>query len=571
MVKRPSVPFTIYFKKRKLAMADKIGEHRLPEIADVVVVGAGPAGAVMTKAFAKAGMSVVCLEQGDWPDYSTSRNAGPERELIGGNEWSPLPNVRKGPGDYPIDETDADISALLWNGVGGSAMLYAAQWQRNLPSDFRVRSLDGVADDWPISYEELLPYYAQAEKDFAIAGLNGDPAVPGTNFPMAATPIGKAGRRLAEAHNSLGWHWWPGANGIATREYGRLKPSTRQGACFLGCGDQAKSTVDVTHWPDICQHRNAYLLTRSTVARVETDATGKANGVVYFDSEGVERRQKAKLVVLAANGVGTPRLLLMSANAQHPDGLANSSGLVGKRLMMHPYSAVVGTFEDEIDTTQGAYGHLLYSMEFYETDESRGFVRGAKWGLMPTGGPMEMTRSFPWGENQDLWGPQFNETIRERLNHSATWGIIAEDLPEEHNRVELSSTLVDEHGLPAPKIVYETSENSRRLLAFHVERAKESMLAAGAKQITVAPHIRNTGWHLLGTTKMGTTSEDSVVDHSGRAHTVPNLYVVDGSTWPTSAGVNPTATVVAMALRTAEMIIAGRTHMGNRTLEGSQA
>ena len=184
---------------------------------------------------------------------------------------------------------------------------------------------------------------------------------------------------------------------------------------------------------------------------------------------------------------------------------------------------------------------------------------------------MEMTRSFPWGDNRDLWGARFNETIRERLNHSATWGIIAEDLPEEHNRVELSSTLVDEHGLPAPKIVYETSENSRRLLAFHVERAKESFLAAGAKQITVAPHIRNTGWHLLGTTKMGNSPEDSVVDHTGRAHTVPNLYIVDGSTWPTSAGVNPTATVAAMALRTAELITSGKAATGSKNLEGVTA
>lgn len=540
-------------------MAEKIGEYQLPEVADVVVIGAGPAGAVMTKELVAAGMSVVCLDQGDWPDYSTSRNAGIERELIGGNEWSPLPNVRKGVGDYPIDESDADISALLWNGVGGSAMMYASQWQRNMPSDFRVRSFDGVADDWPISYEDLIPYYQQAEKDFAVAGLDGDPATPGTAFPMAPTPIGQAGRRMGKAHNELGWHWWPAANAIATRPYGRLKPSTRKGACFLGCGDQAKSTVDVTHWPDICQHKNAYLLTRSTVSKIETDpVTGKASGVTYFDAQGVERRQKADLVILAASGVGTPRLLLMSANAQHPNGLANETGLVGKRLMMHPYSAVIGTFDDEIGTTQGTYGHLLHSLEFYETDESRGFVRGAKWGLMPTGGAMEMTRSFPWGENRELWGEKFNETVQERLNHSATWGIIAEDLPEEHNRVELSTDLVDAHGLPAAKIHYKTSENSRRLLAFHVERAKESFLAAGAKKITVAPHVRNTGWHLLGTTKMGNSREDSVVDHSGRTHSVPNLFVVDGSTWPTSAGMNPTATVVAMALRTAELIVSGR-------------
>lgn len=553
-------------------MADKIGQHQLPDIADVVVVGAGPAGAVMSKAFAEAGLSVVCLEQGDWPDYTTAKSAEPELELVSGKEWSPLPNVRQGVGDFPVDETEADISALMWNGVGGSAMLYAGQWQRNMPSDFRVRSLDGVADDWPLSYEELLPYYAQAERDFGVSGLNGDPAVPGAdNYPMAPAPIGEAGRRLAKAHNDLGWHWWPGANAIATRQYGRMNPCVQRAACFWGCVDGAKSTVDITHWPDICQHRNAYLLTRCTVSRVETDALGRASGVTYFDADGHEHRQKAHHVILAANGVGTPRLLLMSANAQHPDGLANSSGLVGKRLMMHPYSAVVGTFDDEIGTTQGVYGHLLYSLEFYDTDPSRGFVRGAKWGLMPTGGPMAMTRSFPWGDNSELWGDRFNETIRQRLNHSATWGIIAEDLPEEHNRVVLSDSLTDEHGLPAPKIVYKTSENSEKLLAFHVERAKESFMAAGATEVNVAPHIRDTGWHLLGTTKMGNNAHNSVVDHMGRTYDVPNLYIVDGSTWPTSAGVNPTATVAAMALRTAEYIISGRAKSQTPSQNGSQA
>lgn len=543
-------------------MSDRVGSHQLPDVVDAVVIGAGPAGATMTKALTEAGMSVVCLDQGDWPDYSTSRNSGIEREVVGGHEWSPQPNVRDGIGDYPVDESDSDISPLLWAGVGGSAMMYAAQWQRNMPSDFRVRSLDGVAQDWEISYQDLVPYYRRAEREFAVSGLNGDPATPHSDYPMAPTPIGEAGKRIGQAHNSLGWHWWPGANAIATREYGRLKPSQRRGACFLGCGDVAKSTVDVTHWPDICQHRNTYLLTCCTVASIQTDRKGRANGVVYFDSNGVERRQAAKIVIVAANGLGTPRLLLMSANAQHPDGLANSSGLVGKRLMMHPYSAVVGTFEDEIGTLQGAYGHLLYSLEFYETDESRGFVRGAKWGLMPTGGPMEMTKSFPWGNNHQLWGTNFNDTVRQRLNHSATWGIIAEDLPEDSNTVELSDTSVDRHGLPAVKINYQTSENSSRLLDFHVERAKESLLAAGASQVSVAPHIRETGWHLLGTATMGKSADTSVVNHLGEAHDVPNLFVIDGSVWPTSAGVNPTATVVAMAMRTAEAIVSERTSSG---------
>jgi choline dehydrogenase-like flavoprotein len=533
-------------------------KRNLPDVADVLIVGAGPSGAVTAKVMAKAGMSVVCLEQGDWPDYSTSRAAEPDFELSAGNEWSQLPNVRQGLGDYPIDEAESDISALMWNGVGGSSVLYAAHWMRNMPSDFRVKSLDGIADDWPFTYEDLAPYYSRVEQDFGVSGFNGDPAVPGSSgYAMPAVPIGKAGRRVAAGHNALGWHWWPGSNAIATRKYGNLQPCVQRGTCLWGCKDGAKATADLTHWPDAIRS-GAQLVTRATVSKVETNDAGLATGVVYFDADGVERRQRAHVVVLSANGVGTPRLLLLSANARQPDGLANSTGLVGKRLMMHPFAATVGVFDDPLETTQGAYGQLLYSLEFYETDESRGFVRGAKWNLMPTGGPIAMMRPFPWGGGKGLWGEPFHGIVRERLGHSATWGIIAEDLPDESNRVSLSTDLVDAFGIPAVKLTYETSENSRRMLDFHVARATESLEASGARSVVVAPQIRETGWHLLGTAKMGNDPRDSVVDGYGRCHDIPNLYLLDGSTWPTSAGVNPTATIVAMALRSAEHMVASR-------------
>ena len=537
------------------------GYDSLPDLADVVVVGAGPSGAAVAQQFTAAGMSVVVLEQGDWPDYSTARSDQPEFEVAAGKAWSPLPNVRRGIGDYPLDESEADINALMWNGVGGSVILYAGQWMRNMPSDFRVKTLDGVADDWPFTYEDLVPYYARAERDFAVAGLHGDPAVPqSSTYPMLAAPIGQAGRRVAAGHNQLGWHWWPGSNAIATRTYGNLKPCVQRGTCIWGCVDGAKSTPDITHWPDLMA-RGVHLVARSAVAKVETDVKGRASGVVFVDANGVERRQCGRLVVLAANGVGTPRILLMSADQRHPDGLANSSGLVGKRLMMHPYAAVVGTFDEPIGTTQGAYGQLIYSLEFYETDTSRGFVRGAKWNLMPTGGPIAMMRSFPWGDSSGMWGEGFQETVQSRLNHSVNWGITCEDLPDERNQVQLSDVEVDAYGLPAAKIVYETSKNSRRMLEFHTARAQESLLAAGATSVNVAPQVRETGWHLLGTTTMGDDASSSVVDGYGVSHDVPNLVVVDGSTWPTSAGMNPTATVVAMALRTADHLIANRANL----------
>jgi choline dehydrogenase-like flavoprotein len=166
-----------------------------------------------------------------------------------------------------------------------------------------------------------------------------------------------------------------------------------------------------------------------------------------------------------------------------------------------------------------------------------------------------MTRAYPWGAENSIWGAGFHKNLQARLGHSAMWGIIAEDLPEEDNRVVLDPVLKDADGIPAPKLVYRMSENSRRLLEFHLQRAKESLEAAGAKETVIAPLIRETGWHLLGTTKMGTDPRTSVVDAWGRCHDVPNLFIFDGSIWPTSSGMNPTATIAALALWCAEHLV----------------
>jgi choline dehydrogenase-like flavoprotein len=297
-------------------------------------------------------------------------------------------------------------------------------------------------------------------------------------------------------------------------------------------------------------------VTGARVRRLETNANGLVTGATWLDRDGGEHLQPARVVVLAANAIGTPRLLLLSTSASHPDGLANSTGLVGKRLMIHPFANVAGLFDEDLESWQGQFGCSIESFEFYETDERRGFVRGAKWGLAPTFGPINA--ALPSRAGSQAWGPDHHLHVRSHLGRGANWGLFSEDLPDEANAVTLSATTTDSSGIPAPKVTYSMSENSRRLLDFHIEKASESLLEAGAHTIEVDRLMRYSGWHLLGTARMGDDPGSSVLDRWNRTHDVPNLYVVDGSCFVTSSGVNPTSSIVALALRAADHMIETR-------------
>jgi choline dehydrogenase-like flavoprotein len=219
---------------------------------------------------------------------------------------------------------------------------------------------------------------------------------------------------------------------------------------------------------------------------------------------------------------------------------------------------VTGYFDEPLESWLGPSGQTIQSMEFYETDASRGFVRGAKWQVMPSGGPLGMRSAYGGKPLDEAWGANLHRNTKKVFGRAFEWGIIAEDLPDEANRVILDPTLCDSDGIPAPKLIYKNSDNTKKMIDFHLERAKEAMVAAGATDISATPLMRDCGWHLMGTARMGTDPERTVVNEYGRTHDVPNLFIYDGSVFVTSSGFNPTGTISAIALRAVKNLIENR-------------
>lgn len=521
------------------------------EKVDVLIVGSGASGAAVAWSLADTRMRILCLEQGDWIRSTDFPTNGRDWEARRFGDFDISPNRRGRDTDYPVNDDASIMKVANFNGVGGGTVIYTAHWPRMHPSDFKVKSLDGVADDWPVDYWALERFYEENDRMMGVSGLAGDPGVPPRHPPMPPIPMGKTGTLYAKAMNKLGWHWWPSDTTIATTDYEGRAKCINLGHCTPGCAQGAKASTDLTYWP-LAIRAGVELRTRCRVREIVTDSNGMATGAIYYDADGKEQFQPAEMVILACNGVGTPRLLLNSASGKFPNGLANSSGLVGRNLMLHPWPIVSGYVSDTVDGGRGPIT-CLWSKQFYETDPSRGFVRGYTLQFGRGTGPATQA-IVAAGAGQLAWGAGHHKTYRELLDHRVNIGVACDDLPEEHNRVTLDPTLKDSNDIPAPRIHYTISDNTRRMMEHGIARAEEILSEAGATRLYCSREVLNYPGHLLGTARMGRDPERSVVNEWGRSHDVKNLFIVDGSVFVTGGGVNPTSTIQAVALYIADQI-----------------
>jgi 2-methyl-1,2-propanediol dehydrogenase len=517
--------------------------------ADVLVIGAGATGGITSMVLGEAGLDVVCLEQGGWTAPEDHPHFSRDWEWQKHKRWNANTNIRQNEDDYPVETNSSQV--LMWNAVGGSTNIYGALWPRYRPSDFRKGVEHGLAPDWPITYEDIADHYDRADRLVGVSGLEGNPAMPAHRpYPTPPLPMRASSKALARAFDKLGWHWWTLPAGVISEDYDGRPACNGCGACVAGCARNSMSKFSLSVWPKALK-AGVELRTHAAVEQIERGRDGRARGAVYIDRITGERRQvTADVVVLACNGVGTPWLLLAS------DNLANSSDQVGRNLLHHTLTSVDIWGEERVDGHMGYTGALI-SMEFAETDTSRGFVNGFNFNCASTGHAGSQAQGL-LTQTPAPWGAAHHEWFRTRFDRGFGVFAIGDDLPNPDNRITLSASMKDALGRPAPKLHYVPGDNDERMMRYQLARLEEIAKAAGAVDYKLNDYkdaegvYRTPAWHLLGTCRMGTSPEMSVVNKWHQAWDVPNLYIVDGSVFTTGGVVNPTPTVCALALRAAE-------------------
>ena len=535
------------------------------EEVDFVIVGSGAAGGIVAKELSTAGFKVVVLEQG--PHLTAADFRHDEWGIEHNSDW--MWNARKGhPQTARRDASEtagpAGYGLGYAHNVGGSSIHFSGNFWRLRPIDFNEASVRGGVPgtnfvDWPITYDELEPYYTKVDWEIGVSGLQGPWDPPRSrDYPCPPMPIKSSDVLLERAGKALGLNPYPAPVAILSTPHNGRPACIHCGFCNgFGCEANAKSSTMVAMIPLAMASGNCELRTGCTVSRVNTNDTGRANEVIYWDAEGNEQAQLTKAVVLCANGAETPRLLLLSASAQHPDGLGNSSGMVGKNLMFNGYSAAIGLFEHPVNAYKSIPATRVIH-DFYELDPALGFYGGGGIdGRHPNRGlPMAtaMNAGFFGGAS---WGSEFKRTMSQEFTHTAAFDGHTTSLPQETNNVTLDPDVKDKFGRPAIRTTYKDHPDDIATMKFFMERSLELMDAAGAIQkIGFYPENGQLGSvHLLGTCRMGNDPATSVVDKFNRSHDVPNLFMVDGSSMVTSSRGQPTMTIMALAFRAADNII----------------
>lgn len=532
-----------------------------PEPVDVLIVGMGASGGTVAKVLTEAGHKVLGLERGPWIK-AHEQFSGDELKYVNRNYLWADPALA--PRTFRMNDTEEAKPypfSMVPYMVGGGTTHWAGWFPRPRPSDFLQRSLHGEIDgaslaDWPFTYDHLEPYLSKVEVAFGCAGLDGaDKHEPyrSVKYPTAPLPPTRFGKRFYEACERMGINGFPIPQAVVSGPY-RGRDATNWTGFWNTYGDPTttRSSTLTSFIPEAVATGNLELRPECYVREVLVGDDGRATGVLYVDADGREVEQRAALVILCLGAIESARLLLASTSRHFPQGLANSSGQVGRNATFHEYVFAVGIFDDPLD---GYVGNYISggSFEFYETDESRGFINGGFIGASMTGQPINWI--LP---GRPSWGQAAKDADREYFNHAMKIGNTVHDLPVESNRVDLDPNVVDAWGMPVARITHTSHPNDLALSSWQVAKNAEILQVAGAKktyQVTIGDgHSTGNSCHQHGTARMGTDPSKSVLNEWGQAHDVDNLFVLDGSPFPTATGVNPTLTIMANAWRCAEYI-----------------
>ncbi|AWM34306.1 GMC family oxidoreductase [Hymenobacter nivis] len=508
------------------------------EEVDCVVIGLGAGGAPLLARLAQAGLKVVALEAGPWhnpaKDFATDERAqdflfwNDERLSAGGD---PLAMGKNNSG----------------TGVGGSTLHYTAYTPRPLPDDLHIKRDFDKGEDWPLTYDDLAPYYEEVEQFLGVSGPSPYPWGPSRpkGYALAPLPLNSAAQLMVRGAEKIGIRTSPAPNAALSARYyqegvGWREACTNRGFCQAGCSNGAKASMDVTFIPLAVKY-GADIRPNSFVTEIERNAQGLITAVVYTQN-GQQHRQPCRNLFLCGGSVETPRLLLMNE-------LALSSGQVGRNLMAHPGVQVWGTFADEVRPNKGIPGGLI-SQDTHRPKDAD-FAGGY---LLQSIGVMPVTFSGQVARGRKLWGQPLRDYMR-NFNHIAGINILGDCLPHTSNYLELSDEL-DARQLPKPRLHFTAQENEHRMNA-HAEKVMRNIWeAAGATDIWAF----NRYAHVIGTARMGLSGDDAVVDRDGRAFEVPNLYISDNSTFPSALSVNPALTIMALSLRTADKFLEREQH-----------